>query len=157
MPAAKVYVAFVDGLPVAHLGIATKNVSVKNKAGRLVQSVEARGCRLVVMPEWQGAGVGMRFLNAVCEMQRQGEGVIEGRRMTTIFHTSHPQLCAALRRDPRWVQVSASMYGANKKRSTSRIRRSQIIKSGKVSVGGGFGGHYRAVQGFRYVGPREGN
>jgi hypothetical protein len=48
------------------------------------------------MPEWQGAGVGMRFLNAVCQMQLDGEGRLAGRKVTTIFHTSHPGLCAAL-------------------------------------------------------------
>ncbi|MBK9341002.1 MAG: hypothetical protein IPN04_10650 [Rhodoferax sp.] len=35
--------------------------------------VEARACRLVVMPEWQGAGVGLRFLDAVCERWRLGQ------------------------------------------------------------------------------------
>lgn len=136
MIGAKCYVAFVDGQPVAHLGVGTKNVG---------KNVEARGCRLVVAPEWQGAGIGMRFLNAVCEIQRQGEGVLP-RRMTTIFHTSHPQLCAALRRDPSWRQVSANLYGGNKRKSGN-----SIAKSGGIKVG--YGGHFRAVQGFRYYGP----
>lgn len=145
MLAGKVYVAFVDGEPVAHLGMATKNVPVKHK-GRTVQSVEARACRMVVMPEWQGAGVGMRFLNHVCEMQKQGEGVLP-RRMTTVFHTSHPQLCSALRRDPKWVQVSAHLYGGSKAASLK-----SMTKAGARIAG--FGGHMRAVQGFRYVGEK---
>jgi hypothetical protein len=59
---------------------------------------------LVVIPEWQGAAVGLRFLNAICEMQAQGssDARLEACKTTTIFHTSHPQLAAALRRDPRW-------------------------------------------------------
>lgn len=156
MIGAKVYIAFVDGVPVAHLGIGTKNAPVRTPDGKVVHSVEARGCRLVVMPEWQGAGVGMRLMNHVAELQRTGEGVIPGRRMTTVFHTSHPQLCAALRRDPRWVQVSANLYGSNKAKSAASIKKSHIIKSGTKGIGAGYGGHFRAVQGFRYVGMKEG-
>ena len=141
MIGAKCYVAFIDGEPVAHLGMGTKNVGA---------SVEARACRMVTMPEWQGAGVGMRFLNRVCQMQYDGEGVIEGRRMTTIFHTSHPGLCAALRRDRRWRQVSAVLHGGSKAKSAASLRKSRAGKPG--AVGSGYGGHFRAVQGFRYIG-----
>lgn len=142
MLAAKAYVALIDGEPVAHLGIGTSVV----RTGR-GKAVEARGCRLVVMPEWQGAGVGMRFLNEVCRLQHTGKGVLPGRRMTTIFHTSHPGLCAALRRDRRWRQVSGVLHGANRGKSAK-----SKAKSGSLDVG--YGGHFRAVQGFRYVGER---
>lgn len=126
------YVATVDGEMVAHLGIGTKNRG---------KSVEARACRLVVMPEWQGAGVGTRFLDYVAELQRTGEGRVKGRRMSTIFHTSHPGLCAALRRSKKWVQVSAVLHGGHKGKSKRTIGQ-----------GSGYGGHFRAVQGFRYIG-----
>lgn len=140
------YLAVVDGEPVAHLGIATKNV------GR--GGVEARGCRMVVMPEWQGAGVGMRFLNEVCQLQLDGKGRLPGRRLTTIFHTSHPGLCAALRRDKRWAQVSATLHGANKAASRRTLRGS-MQRGRTVMAATGFGGHFRAVQGFRYLGPEH--
>lgn len=148
------YVAFIEGEPVAHLAVGTKSLSTK--AGT---TVEARACRMVVMPEWQGAGVGMKFLNHIChicQLQLEGQGRIKGRRMTTLFHTSHPQLCAALRRDPRWVQVSAVLHGSNKRKSAATIRKAQA-KKGSSSFGAavGFGGHFRAVQGFRYVGRRD--
>lgn len=149
MIGAKCYVAFVDGEPVAHLGMGTAQVAAKRN-GRRVAAVEARGCRLVVMPEWQGAGVGMRFLNTVCELQRVGEGVLPGRRMTTIFHTSHPQLCASLRRDRRWRQVSAALHGVNKGKSRSSLHATKADKT--AGMGTGYGGHFRAVQGFRYYG-----
>lgn len=68
---------------------------------------------LVVMPEWQDAGVGMRFLNAVCERWRRGQNRY-GKPMPTLFHTSHLGLAAALRRDPAWAQVSATLCGDNK-------------------------------------------
>lgn len=140
MPAAKCYVGFIDGEPVAHLGVGTKNFG----KGR----VEARACRMAVMPEWQGAGVGMRFLNRVCELQAEGRGVLEGRKMTTTFHTSHPQLCAALRRDRSWRQLSAVMHGGNRRMSAATIARA----NGAKFASGGYGGHFRAVQGFRYYG-----
>lgn len=133
MIAAVNYVGLVDGEPVAHMAMATRP-----------GLREARGCRLVIMPEWQGAGVGTRFLNAVCAMWLRGENRFE-RPMPTLFHTSHPGLCAALRRDKHWKQVSAVLHGANKKKSGASIR-----KSGNVPVG--YGGHFRAVQGFRYLG-----
>lgn len=91
MIAATCYVGFVNGEPVAHVGVSTR-----------VGMVEARACRLVVMPEWQGAGVGLRFLNAVCDMWRRGENRY-GKPMRTLFHTSHPGLAAALRRSPFWT------------------------------------------------------
>ena len=152
MPAARCYVAFVGDDPVAHLGVSTRNIRVGKR-----QAVEARACRLVTMPEWQGAGIGMRFLNHVCQRQMDGDGVQPGKRMTTLFHTSHPQLCAALRRDRRWAQVSAVLHGGNKARCKASMRRSGQRTRGaaRSSFGAcpiGYGGHFRAVQGFRYVG-----
>lgn len=67
--------------------------------------------------------------------------------MPTLFHTSHPGLCSALRRDKRWAQVSAHLFGGNKARSAASMRSSG-------SRGVGYGGHFRAVQGFRYLGER---
>lgn len=143
--AATYYVGTVDGEPVAHLAMCTKNL------GRGKGRFEGRGTRLVVMPEWQGAGVGGRFLNAVCELWRRGENRW-GHPVTTVFHTSHPGLCAALRRDPKWVQVSASLYGGNKAKSARSIKASRDRHGSQVGAGSGFGGHFRAVQGFRYLG-----
>ena len=141
MIASRCYVGTVDDEPVCHLAVGTKNVGRKG--------VEARACRLVVMPEWQGAGVGLRFLNQICQWQLEGHesARLPGRKLTTIFHTSHPGLCAALRRSRQWRQVSASLHGANKRRSEASMR-----KSNQSRIGSGYGGHLRAVQGFRFVG-----
>ena len=67
--------------PVAHVAVGTRP-----------GLIEARACRLVVMPEWQGAGIG-----AVREAWRTGENRY-GLRVPTLFHTSHSGLAAALRR-----------------------------------------------------------
>lgn len=145
MIAATCYVGFVDGEPVAHLGVSTR-----------VGMVEARACRLVVMPEWQGAGVGLRFLNAVCDMWRRGKNRYE-KPMPTLFHTSHPGLAAALRRSPLWTQVSARLYGESKASCAESIARSRERRGvvEKLGVSTGFGGHFRAVQGFRYLGESQ--
>ncbi len=143
MIAAFCYVGTVDGERVAHLAVST-TPGLR----------EARACRLVVMPEWQGAGVGMRFLNAICQMWLEGENHYN-KPMTSLFHTSHPGLAAALRRDPKWRQTSANLYGASKK----PIRYEAGSKGGRSkkenSMGSGYGGHFRAVQGFRYVGEKS--
>jgi len=102
------------------------------------------------MPEWQGAGVGLRFLDAVCERWRLGENRY-GRPMPTLFHTSHPGLASALRRSARWTQVSAVLTGQSKTRSLASMR-SSAERNGTASTGTGYGGHFRAVQGFRYLG-----
>lgn len=139
MIAATCYVATVNGEPVAHLAVSTRP-----------GLVEGRACRLVVMPEWQGAGVGMRFLNAVCEQWLQGKNRYQ-KPLPTLFHTSHPGLAAALRRDPKWTQVSARLCGENKMRCAQSMDKSSA-KKGKPKAGSGYGGHFRAVQGFRYLG-----
>lgn len=137
MVAATNYVGFVGETPVAHLAVSTRP-----------GLVEARACRLVVMPEWQGAGVGLKFLNAVCDLWRRGENRFN-KPLRTLFHTSHPALAKVLRRHPAWCQVSSKLYGANKIRSMKSLAKSN---NGKRSGPGGFGGHFRAVQGFRYLG-----
>ncbi|KZL19823.1 GNAT family N-acetyltransferase [Pseudovibrio sp. WM33] len=125
MIAATCYVAFVGDEPVAHLAVSTRP-----------GLVEAHACRMVVMPEWQGAGVGMRFLNAVCAAWRRGQNRYN-KPMATLFHTSHPALAEALRRSPLWAQVSCNLTGGKASRN--------------VAAKGRYGGHFRAVQGFRYV------
>ncbi|MBK6664485.1 MAG: GNAT family N-acetyltransferase [Thermoflexaceae bacterium] len=140
MIAATNYVATVDGELVAHLAVSPA----------FHQGGCFRASRLVVMPEWQGAGVGMRFLNHVCERHLRGENRY-GRPAPMLFHTSHPGLCAALRRDTRWIQKSAAMYGTNKGKSR-RSLNAAAMRRGGAQLGTGYGGHLRAVQGFKYLG-----
>ena len=109
-----------------------------------------RATRLVTMPEWQGAGVGTRFLNAIAQYHLDGNGR-KNKQLPTYFHTSHPQLCDALRRSNKWVQVSARLYGDSKVRNYKSLVKS-ASKKGNKAIGSGFGGHFRAVQGFKYIG-----
>ncbi|MFJ2990923.1 GNAT family N-acetyltransferase [Collimonas sp. NPDC087041] len=140
MIAATNYVATVDGELVAHLAVSTRP-----------GLIEARACRLVVMPEWQGAGIGVRFLDAICERWLQGENRYN-LPLRTLFHTSHPGLAAALRRNRRWTQVSGSLCGDNRARCIASMKRSAERKGLSTAGKTGYGGHFRAVQGFRYLG-----
>lgn len=143
MIAAACYVATIDDEPVAHVAVSTRP-----------GLVEARACRLVVMPEWQGAGVGMRFLNAVCDAWRRGENRYQ-KPLPTLFHTSHPGLAAALRRDVNWTQVSAQLHGSHRGRCMTSVSAS-AVRAGRAPLGkAGYGGHFRAVQGFRYLGLQD--
>lgn len=144
MPASRCYVGAVEGERVCHLAMSTI------WCGR---GMEGRACRLVVKPEWQGAGVGLRFLNWVCQQQLDGTDAARapGKKLTTLFHTSHPGLAAALRRDRAWIQTAAKLHGDSKAKSAASIQKTS--KSTKrVGRSPGYGGHFRAVQGFRYVG-----
>lgn len=141
MIAATNYVAAVNGEPVAHVAVSTRQ-----------GMIEARACRLVVMPEWQGAGIGMRFLNAICQLWLEGNNRYK-KPMRTLFHTSHPNLAQALRRDTKWTQVSAQLHGGNKLRCIKTLAKSRPKGYGQS----GYGGHFRAVQGFRYLGANYDN
>lgn len=130
--AAHYFVGIVNGEPVAHLAVCP-----------FFQCGYYRATRLVVMPEWQGAGIGVRFLNAVCQYHLDGHGR-RNKKLPVLFHTSHPQLAAALRRDTNWIQKSARLYvKGGKPRSPKYLGSSGHCR---------YGGHFRAIQGFAYIG-----
>jgi GNAT superfamily N-acetyltransferase len=120
------YTGFVGDEAVCFIGI-TGMVAGRKR--------EARVCRMVTVPEWQGAGVGMAFLEYICERELRGEGFI-GASTTTIMHSAHPALVVSLNRNPKWRAISGS----------------QRLYGGQKSMAGGMGGHLRAVAGFRYYG-----
>ena len=132
MVSAKYYVGFVNGEAVCHIATSPR-LEIKGM----------RACRMVVMPEWQGAGVGMRFLNEVCKLQFTDINQHYERTNSVYFHTSHPGLCAALRRDKHWLQVSQMIGGAHKGKSSDSMRKS------RTALALGYGGHLRAVQGYK--------
>jgi GNAT superfamily N-acetyltransferase len=132
-PAAEYFIGAVNGELVCHLAVAP-----------FFTANAYRGTRLVVMPEWQGAGVGTKFLEWVAEYHKQGNGRC-GKRLPTLFHTSHPQLVGYLKRSPLWVLKSQQMGGGDKVKSARSMKGS----------GTGYGGHFRAVQGFKYIGKHD--
>lgn len=110
-----------------------------------------RATRLVVLPEWQGVGVGLKFLTWVCDYHLRGNGRC-GKKYPTFFHTSHPQLAAVLRKAKGWTQTGAQLYGSNKAASKRSLERSQLKRTGSMKATAGYGGHFRAIQAFKYIG-----
>ncbi len=130
---AEYYIGVVDGKPICHLSTTP-----------FFQTKAYRAMRFVVLPEWQGIGIGTAFLNEMCHLLKQGKG--RGNRpYCTYFKTSHPRLCNSLRNNPRWVQIDASLHGSNKKQN-----RESLVRSGCTK--GAYGGHFRATQSFKYIG-----
>lgn len=121
--AAKYYVGFVDGEPVAYIA-----------ACPWLQSNAMRLTRLVVMPEWQGIGVGMRFLNAVADLQFTPVNHLFERVRRVNITTSHPGLVAALGRSTSWKHTAQQLYGQTHRRPTFTL--------------GCYGNHLRATHTF---------
>jgi GNAT superfamily N-acetyltransferase len=141
--AAQYFIGFIGSEPVAHVAVCP-----------MFQSGHYRATRLVVLPEWQGIGVGTAFLNEVCRLHLQGQGR-NGHRFTTLFHTSHHQLCQALRKSTHWRQVSGALKFDNKAKSIKTLQNTARAR-GEKPKSGGFGGHFRAIQGFEYIGGENG-
>lgn len=137
-PAAEYFIGTVAGELVCHLAVAP-----------FFTANAYRGTRLVVMPEWQGAGVGTKFLEWVCEYHKRGNGRC-AKKLPTLFHTSHPQLIGYLKNSKRWVLKSQQMGGNLSRKMTTagaKLRGDNRAKMVKY-----MGGHFRAVQGFKYIG-----
>lgn len=145
-PAAEYFIGTVNGELVCHLAVCP-----------FFTAKAYRATRLVVMPEWQGAGVGTKFLEYLCEYHKQGKGRC-GKVLPTLFHTSHPQLIGYLQKSKKWVLKSQQLFGGNKSKSNASINKSARAKPHqegfKPASGAGYGGHFRAVQGYKYVGNR---
>lgn len=138
--AAEYFVGVVNGELVNHLAVSP-----------LFTAKAYRATRLVTMPEWQGCGAGTAFLNEICRLHLEGKGRC-GKNYPTLFHTSHPQLCGYLRQSRHWRQVSAKLYGGNKVKSNKSLQNSIRRKGGSGISALGYGGHFRAIQGFKFMG-----
>lgn len=141
-PAAEYFIGTVNGELVCHLAVCP-----------FFTANAYRATRLVVMPEWQGAGCGTKFLEWVCQYHAEGNGRC-GKKLPTLFHTSHPQLIGFLQGSKKWVLKSQQMFGGNKAKSARSIMRSNMTRTNIAGQGGGigYGGHFRAVQGYKYIG-----
>ena len=142
-PAAEYFIGTVGGELVCHVAVCP-----------FFHGSAYRATRLVVMPEWQGAGCGTKFLEWVCEYHKNGNGRCS-KKLPTLFHTSHPQLIGFLNYSKNWVLKSQQIGGGDKVKS-GRTQLRAAKKSGsdmKINTGG-YGGHFRAVQGFKYIGKK---
>lgn len=141
-PAAEYFIGTVNDELVCHLAVCP-----------FFTAHAYRSTRLVVMPEWQGAGVGTKFLEWVCEYHKQGLGRCE-KKLPTLFHTSHPQLIGYLKNSNKWILKSQQLFGGDKKKSSRSISKANLKTGKRMGSATGFGGHFRAVQGFKYVGDK---
>lgn len=141
--AAEYYVGVINGELSCHLAISP----FFNVGGY-------RAARFVTMPEWQGIGIGTSFLNSIAQLNLEGLGR-GGRKLPTYINTSHPNLCNYLRKSPKWVQVSARLYGTNGKKNRDKLLESEKRNGCKLNMtrkNACYGGHFRAIQGFKYIG-----
>lgn len=141
-PVAEYFIGTVDGELVCHLAVTP-----------MFTANAYRSTRLVVMPEWQGAGCGTKFLEWVSEYHKNGNGRC-GKKLPTLFHTSHPQLIGYLKHSKKWVLKSQQLFGGNSVKSAKSINKAKKTNGGTALVSTGYGGHFRAVQGFKYLGDR---
>lgn len=115
--AARGYIATWDETPVAYIST-LQNVGHKGK--RIVH-------RLVVLPDYQGIGVGGRVLESVAK--------IESKESSVSIVTSHPALVRSLTTHPRW----------------ERLGRTALIQQGHSrAVGVRQGNQGRAAISFKY-------
>lgn len=142
-PAAEYFVGTVNDELVSHLAVCP-----------FFTAGAYRATRLVVVPEWQGAGVGTKFLEWVCEYHKQGLGRCN-KSLPTLFHTSHPQLIGYLTNSKKWVLKSQKMFGGDKKKSSKSISKANQGTGKRMGPAIGYGGHFRAVQGFKYIGDKS--
>ena len=92
--AARQYVAVIGSEIVAHTGV----IQFPLKKGK------KRVHRLVVLPDYQGIGVGVAFINAVAKM-------VEAEGFELNLTTTTPALVGALRRSKEWT---LARYGREK-------------------------------------------
>ena len=105
--ACRQFVGVVNGEVVAHTGVL--QLPLQKDAKRLHRSV--------VLPDYQGIGIGMNFKKAVCEILR-GEG-FDGRIFST---TTTPAQFHAQIKSPNWCLIR---YG-KAKRNSGGLREEKI-------------------------------
>lgn len=93
MPCSYCYVGAIDGEPVVHLAVGPE---FHHKWYKIA--------RFVVMPEWQGIGVGKRMLNWIGQYHLEGKG-ISHRKYPLHIVTSHTRLIKSLNKDTKWRLV----------------------------------------------------
>lgn len=134
MIAASCYVGTVGDAPVAHVAVTTTPGQKSARMGRLV-----------VMPEWQGIGIGTRFLDLVAEMWLRGNNPY-GKPLTSLVRTAHPGLARALARRAGWVCTGSGEIADQRTADRAKRVRDQGAVLGTLSC------HFRMQAGFRYVG-----
>jgi len=125
------YIALWDGVPVACCVVGTVN---KFNFHRI--------SRIVTLPDYQGVGIGGRFLDTLCELYRS-----QGKRITIVG--SHPSILSHCKRSPLWMGRAIDHAGTvirdkNKPAMTVRKRTTasfEYVGDGNPKFGGKRGQH----------------
>jgi GNAT superfamily N-acetyltransferase len=86
-----------------------------------------RASRVVVLPDYQGIGIGGRLLDLAC-------GLIQARGQRATITTSHPSMIAHVWRSARWRIARVSRYGRRASALTGRCRYRTSAGRGVVSA-----------------------
>ena len=87
-----------------------------------------RVSRLVILPDYQGIGLGTKFLNVIAEYYKS-----KGYDFTIV--TSAKNMIHALRKSPKWIMTRYSANGCSSPKSTIDFNRKSIRSDCKT---GGF-------------------
>ncbi|GHT22359.1 hypothetical protein FACS189419_04790 [Planctomycetales bacterium] len=128
-PAAKSFVAMWGKEPVAFCGV--------------LPAMGHTGCRrisrIVVLPDYQGIGIGGRFLDAMGSIEKK-----DGLSLSIV--ASHPSILNHCKRSPLWRCREVAKSGFVKQTSKSKAFSDKVVRYNRtVSIG-------RAVASFRYTG-----
>ena len=119
-----VYVAFVDGQPAAFCSVMAMPHGKIQNARRIA--------RIVILPDYQGIGVGAHLMKAVASAY-----VADGKQM--YITTSHPAVINSLNRDRNWAMV----------RKPSRVQKQGKTSTLKTDV---TSSRNRVTASFKFVG-----
>jgi GNAT superfamily N-acetyltransferase len=114
----RLYVGLVEGTPAALVVTATRLGSTKRQNQRRIS-------RLVVLPDFQGVGIGGRILDAVAN-QLVAEGA------TVVITTGHPSMITLLRRAKNWRVTKVCMGDAPK--AAMRNEGGRVVQSARGRV-----------------------
>lgn len=129
-PAARQFVGVWNGEAIAHTGV----IQFPMRAGW------KRVHRLVVMPDYQGIGVGVKFINAVA-------GIIHGDGYKLNLTTTTPALVAALKKSDQWI---LTRKGVVPRSATAHL--AAMGENGKLKHLAAAGSNNRPTFSFNYSG-----
>ena len=115
--AANVYVAFVNEQLAGFISIIQQPHAIAKRLRRVH--------RLVIMPDYQGAGIGLRLLNFI------GKKYLNNKYRYRI-RTSAPSLVYALKKDPKWICTDYGRMKHGKGAYTGK--RGVTQSSGRITV-----------------------
>src|SRR5690606_9734617 len=113
---ARCYLALLAGRPVAFAAL------LANPARRPTWRVS----RIVVLPDFQGIGIGGHFLAGVARIYEQQANCLT-------ITTSHPAMIAHLRNSPRW-RITAVKHGGYQRGDYARQKNIQTTSAGRTVV-----------------------